>query len=412
MHRPARHAVPVRLVVTVLLGLLTALPGVAVADTAAPSANGFRACLANLERQALARALDPDLVRSVVPRLERLDRVLELDRRQPEFMQSFARYLSLRVNAARIEQGRRLLAEHRVLLDRLQREYGIPGHYLVAFWGLETNFGGYLGDLPTLDALATLACDERRAEYFTGEFLVALELMERERLSADRMQGSWAGAMGQTQFMPSTYLRYAVDGDGDGRIDLWESPADALASGAHFLQRLGWERGLRWGREVRLPEGFDYALAGGQDWKPLAAWSRLGVRSASGEPLPAVDVEAGLLVPSGAAGPAFLVYRNFEVIMGWNRSEAYALSVGLLADRIAGAPGLRRPPPMTDALRVADVERLQRALAEAGFDPGPADGIWGPASRRALSDWERSRGQVADGFPDPLAIADLLDGGS
>ena len=394
-----------------LFGLVAALPVVSLADGAAAS-DGFQACLARLEAQALERALDPELVRSVVPRLAHLDRVLELDRRQPEFMQTFARYLSLRVNDARIDRGRRLLAEHRELLDRLQQTYGVPGHYLVAFWGLETNFGGYLGDLPTLDALATLACDERRAEFFTGEFLIALELMERERLRADDMQGSWAGAMGQTQFMPSTYLRYAVDGDGDGRIDLWGSPADALASGAHFLARLGWERGLRWGREVLLPEDFDYALAGGQTRQPLRAWADLGITASDGGRLPAVEVEAALLVPSGAEGPAFLVYRNFDVIMGWNRSEAYALSVGLLADRIAGAPELRRSPPRTDALRIADVERLQRALADAGFDPGPVDGIWGPASRRALSDWERSRGRVADGFPDAQAVAELLGEGS
>jgi membrane-bound lytic murein transglycosylase B len=377
------------------------------ADTPSPD---FQQCLAGLQDQARTQGRSDETVDVLIPSLVQQTRVLELDRQQPEFMQTFGRYLAIRVTDTRIATGREKLAQNRVLLESLQRQYGVPAPVLVAFWGLETNYGGYLGTTPSLDALATLACDPRRSAFFTTEFLTALELLEREELDPASMQGSWAGAMGHTQFMPSTWDRYAVDGDGDGRVDLWASEADALASGANFLSELGWVPGLRWGREVRLPEAFDYALAGDGTRRPLAAWADLEIRQANGAPLPSAEVDAKLVVPAGADGPAFLVYRNFDVIMGWNRSESYALSVGLLADRIAGRPGLVRPPPNDEALRVEDVQRLQRALAERGFDPGPADGIWGPATRRALTAYEASIGNVADGYPDAATLSTLLDG--
>src|SRR5690606_7049335 len=194
--------------------------------------------------------------------MEQQQRVLELDRKQPEFAQTFGQYLSTRVSDDRIRKGRAMYARHRAFLDQLTERYGIPGQYLVAFWGLETNYGGYLGNMPTLDSLATLACDPRRSDFFTTEFLTALRVMDREALQPGQMRGSWAGAMGHTQFMPSNYIRYAIDGDGDGRVDLWGSEKDALASGANFLSHLGWQRDQRWGREVRLPAGFDYTLTG------------------------------------------------------------------------------------------------------------------------------------------------------
>lgn len=366
-------------------------------------ADDFAACLDGLGRRAREAGVDAELVAAVLPRLRHQPRVVELDRSQPEFVQSFAAYLERRLTPERVRRGRDLFARYRDFLDGLTHRYGVPGQYLIALWGLETHFGGYLGSMPTLDALATLACDGRRGEYFAGEFVTALELLARQGLSPERLRGSWAGALGHTQFMPSTYLRYAVDGDGDGRIDLLGSERDALASGARFLAALGWRAGLRWGREVRLPEGFDYRLADGQ-WRELDEWAARGVRAADGSALPRLPVAARLLVPAGHRGPAFLVYHNFEVILGWNRSEFYALSVGLLADRIAGGEGLHRPPPPAPPLPRSAVLELQRGLAALGYPVGEADGVIGPATRRALAAFQTDRGLVADGHPDAAAV--------
>lgn len=372
--------------------------------------DGFPACLVALQDQARQARVADWIVDDVVPGLQQQARVLELDGKQPEFVQTFAQYLNARVTHARIEQGRILYRNHREFLGRLQQQYGVPGHYLVAFWGLETNFGSYLGGMPTLDSLATLACDTRRSDFFGSEFIAALQLLERERLQPEQMRGSWAGAVGHTQFMPSNYLRYAVDGDGDGRIDLWGSEQDALASGANFLNQLGWVPELRWGREVRLQPEFRFDLAGAGKQRPLREWAQLGVRRSDGGPLPESEVQAAILVPAGAAGPAFMVYDNFDVIMRWNRSESYALSVGYLADRIAGAGPLRQSPPVDQrALSRADVEVLQQQLNQLGFEAGEEDGIFGSGTRTALSEFQRSQGLVADGYPDADSIEGLQE---
>ena len=374
--------------------LLSAVCSPALADS------GFPACLLALQSQAREASVADWIVDEIVPGLQQQARVLELDGKQPEFVQTFAQYLNARVTQARIEQGRALYRKHRDFLGSLQQRYGVPGHYLVAFWGLETNFGSYLGRMPTLDSLATLACDTRRADFFGSEFVAALQLLERERLQPEQMRGSWAGAVGHTQFMPSNYLRYAVDGDGDGRIDLWGSEQDALASGANFLSQLGWVPELRWGREVSLRQSFRFDLAGAGSKRPLQEWSALGVRRSDGGPLPASELLASLLVPAGASGPAFMAYENFDVIMRWNRSESYAISVGHLADRIAGAgPLLQLPPVDQRPLSRSDVEVLQRQLNQLGFEAGAEDGIFGSGTRAALSEFQRSQGLVADGYP-------------
>lgn len=370
--------------------------------------DGFPTCLASLQDQARQARVADWIVDDIVPGLQQQARVLELDGKQPEFVQTFAQYLTARVTQARIEQGRTLYRKHRDFLADLQQRYGVPGHYLVAFWGLETNFGSFMGGMPTLDSLATLACDTRRADFFGGEFVAALQLLERERLQPEQMRGSWAGAVGHTQFMPSNYLRYAVDGDGDGRIDLWGSEKDALASGANFLNQLGWVPELRWGREVRLQPGFRFDLAGAGKRRPLQEWSKLGVRRSDGGTLPESELQAALLVPAGASGPAFMVYDNFDVIMRWNRSESYAISVGYLADRIAGAGPLQQSPPVNQrALSRADVEVVQQQLNQLGFEAGVEDGIFGSGTRAALSEFQRSRGLVADGYPDADSIEGL-----
>ena len=367
----------------------------------------FEQCKSRMQEQASAQGISAATVNDVIPGLEYQARVIELDRSQPEFTQSFADYFDKRVSQNRIDKGRELYAQYEDFLAELTRRYGVPGQYLVSFWGLETNFGSYLGGMPTLDSLATLACDPRRSEFFTTEFLLALELLERENLNAEDMKGSWAGAVGHTQFMPSNYLRYAIDGDSDGRIDLWGSRRDALASAANFLNQLGWQPQQRWGREVKLPADYDFSQA--LQTRPLEDWRSLGLRKADGGPLPVVaGMDAQLIIPSGHKGPVFLVYENFDVIMQWNRSTSYALSVGHLADRIKGAGPLKQSMPTDQVrLRLTDVLQMQELLIEKGFEPGVPDGLLGPTTRSALREFQISAGLVGDGFPDRKTLTQL-----
>lgn len=361
---------------------------------------GFQACVRNLESVAVASGISEATAQRVFGQVRHLERVIELDRTQPEFVRTFGEYYRVRVTPSRVAEGRRLLAENAALLGRLQREYGIPGQYLIALWGLETNFGSYFGNMRTMDSLTTLACDERRSAFFTAQLMDALRIVDDGDMEPEAMQGSWAGAMGHVQFMPSVFRRYAVDDDGDGRRDLWTSRRDALASAANYLEQAGWQTGFRWGREVRLPDGFDYAGAARFPTRPLEDWETAGVRNAFGGRLASADLPATLRLPSGHRGPAFLTYPNFEVIMEWNRSESYALSVGNLADRIAGRSPLKRPPPADEPQLTPDsVRRLQADLNSLGFDAGEADGVIGPATRAAIARFQISQGLIADGYP-------------
>ncbi len=368
--------------------------------TLVPAPEDWAACVDRLQTQAREAGISATTVETVLGQVSPIPRVIELDRSQPEFTQTFADYFNRRVTDERVRRGRALLREHRSLLAQIQKDTGVPPQYLVAFWGLETNYGSFFGTTPTPDALATLACDPRRANYFSGELLAALKIIDAGDIPAAQMRGSWAGALGHVQFMPSVFLRYAVDADGDGRRDLWHSIPDALTSAGNFLHHLGWQAGERWGREVLLPKDFPYALAGRQHTQSLREWRALGVTDAFGGQLPALDMQASILLPAGHRGPAFLVYGNFQVIMGWNRSEFYAIAVGRLADQIAGAGRLQRPPP-TDEPRFSrdDVLAMQTQLNALGFDAGTPDGILGPATRAAISRLQRQHGLVPDGHP-------------
>lgn len=369
------------------------------AATASTSATSeFKQCLDNLGRLAEDRGVSAD-TRVVLSALEYQAKVIELDRNQPEFVQTFPSYFSKRVNDWRINKGREKYTEHQELLKKLTARYGIPGHYLVAFWGLETNYGGYKGNMPTLDSLATLACDQRRQAFFTEELLLALLLVDRENLDPATMRGSWAGAMGHTQFMPSTYTQYAVDGDGDGVIDLLNSEADALTSAANFLARLGWQSGSRWGREIKLHDSFDYSQAGYKNRRTITEWQSTGITMTDGSALPNSDLLATLRVPAGHAGPAFLTYVNFRIIMRWNNSEFYAIAVGHLADRIINAPALSAELPDLPPLSRADIMQLQRALTQLGFAVGGVDGIMGPGTRAGIRAYQAQHELIADGFP-------------
>lgn len=376
-----------------LLSLISLIPFQTFADD-------FSVCVIELQAKARAEGLSEATVTETVANLKFVPRVIELDQQQPEFSTTFENYFSKRVTEWRVEEGRKLYQQHKALLMRLTKEYGIPPQYLLAFWGLETNFGSYKGKMPVLDSLATLACDPRRSTYFTGELMQALKLKEQYQFNAQDMVGSWAGAMGHTQFMPSAYARYAVDGDGDGKADLWNSTADALTSAANFLMHLGWEKEQRWGREVKLPTSFDYSQLGKSQAQTLTEWAKMGVTLANGRPLSTPSMTAALYAPAGHLGPKFLGYANFDVIMRWNRSEFYAIAVGHLADRINGGMSLVVSPPKQPRLSRDSVKALQNQLNVQGFDVGEPDGVLGSRSRQGIQAFQRSKGLIADGFPD------------
>lgn len=395
----------------ILLGSLSfsasALPSDEVAELVAQNKVNFAQCLINKKTEAINAGVSQTRADTEFGNFTFIARVIELDRSQPEFISTFSSYYSKRVNDWRIDKGREKYAQYREFLKGLTAKYGIPGHYLISFWGLETNYGGYKGKMSTLDSLATLACDKRRSKFFSNELFLALKLMDSQELTRQGMQGSWAGAMGHTQFMPSTYTSYAIDGDGDGKIDLWESEKDALASGAHFLYKLGWQPGLRWGREVKLPVKFDYQLAN-NEVKTIAQWKTYGILQGNGTSLPNSDIESRLRVPAGHEGPAFLTYANFRTIMRWNNSEFYAIAVGQLANQIAGGVGLHNPLPDLPSFKISDIAKLQEKLNSLGFDVGGADGIMGPATREGIRQFQSNNGLVADGFPSPTTITAVL----
>lgn len=360
----------------------------------------FGAWLLQLEKEAIEKGVDRKTFASAFQGVAPLPRVIELDRSQAEFIQPFWMYLSSRVSTKRIRDGRILLRKHSNILDSIQRKYGVQSRFLVAFWGLETNFGQNLGSFRVVAALATLAFDERRSEFFRSELLDALFILDDGHVMADNMLGSWAGAMGQTQFMPSTFMTYSVDEDGDGRKDIWSSLPDAFGSAANFLAKLGWNSNQTWGREIKLPRGFDLKNIGFSVNKDLGEWQLLGIRRINGRDLPQVQIEGSVILPAGIKGPAFLVYANFRTIMKWNRSSLYAISVGHLADRIAGGGPLESPRQQELPLARVDIIKLQDRLRSLGFDPGESDGRIGPRTKGAIVQFQAAKGLPPDGYAD------------
>ena len=314
-------------VVIVLLAL-----GAAAAKAETPFERWLDGVRADAEAMGIGRATVDAALSGISP----IDRVIELDRRQPEGRISFAEYLQRQTPQSRIDRGRRLLEENRDLLAEIGAAYGVQPRFIVALWGMETSYGSYTGGYPVIEALATLAYDGRRSDYFRRELLKALQILDEGHIAIADMKGSWAGAMGQSQFMPSNFLSLAVDHDGDGRRDIWTTRADVFASAANFLARAGWDDGVTWGRQVRLPDGFDDSLSGLGSSRSLAEWQALGVRRADGKDLPSAPVAASLVLPDGPQGTAYLVYQNYRVLMNWNRSTYFATTVGILADRIGG----------------------------------------------------------------------------
>jgi len=296
----------------------------------------FSRWLNGVRSDALAAGISPATLDQAFDGLQPRSEVLAADRSQPEFKRTLEEYLARAINAQRVNEGRELLTKHRRLFGELAVRYKVPPRILVALWGIETSFGRHQGKLPVIQSLATLAFDGRRGDYFRSELFAALHILEDGLFSADQLQGSWAGAMGQLQFMPSTYRRYAVDLSGDGRSDIFADPADALASAANYLAGSGWATDQTWGREVRLPKSFDRRLLGLEQQKTLRDWQKLGVRKSDGKQLPRVAMQGSLVQPDGPGGRTFLVYQNYRVLRTWNRSHNFAIAVGILADRISG----------------------------------------------------------------------------
>lgn len=310
-----------------------------IAGTMAASANeqSFDSWLSGVRSEALQKGISQSVLRTALSDVKGpISRIIELDRKQPEGTMTFSQYKRRVISQARIDQGRRMYRQHRAELERAAQKYGVPANYIVALWGIETSYGNNTGGFGVIPALATLAYDGRRSEFFRSELMNALKILDEGHIDPANMKGSWAGAMGQNQFMPSSFNAYAVDGNNDGRRDIWTSLPDVFASSANYLSRHGWKEDERWGREVKLPSGFMSSQASLDIKKSLEDWKEVGITLPSGAPIPtAPGMKASVVIPDGIEGPAFLAYDNYRVIMRWNKSTYFATSVGLLADAIA-----------------------------------------------------------------------------
>jgi len=394
---------------------LAVLFAAAAANAAAPcrSSGPFNQWLSELEREAASQGISQQTIAAAAPYLTYDQRIVNIDRGQRVFTQTFLEFSDRMAAAYRIQRGRALIEKYQPVFARIEQRYGVPAPVIVSFWALESDFGANMGNYRSLASLVSLAYDCRRADRFRAQLLDALRLVQRGDLAPGEMVGSWAGELGQTQMMPSEYYKYAVDEDRDGKRDLLHSAPDVLASTANYLLGLGWKRGEPWLTEVRVPANLPSALP----WQqadldiqlPRAKWASYGVTLADGRPLPADNLPASLLLPMGRLGPAFLVYANFQVYLQWNNSLVYSTTAAYLATRIAGAPALHRgnPPP---ALPFAEVKALQTMLARAGYDVGAVDGFLGLKTRQAVKAMQQKYGLPADSYPTAELLARMRAG--
>lgn len=361
---------------------------------------------ANFRRKAMRAGIQADVFDKAFAEVSLDQAVVNADRSQPEFTRPVWEYLEGAISPVRVRKGQALLAEHAATLSAIEQRYGVDRQVLVAIWGMESSFGQFMGDKSVIGSLATLAYEGRRPQFAEEQLLAALQILQSGDTTPAGLRGSWAGAMGQTQFIPTTYLTHAVDFDGDGRRDIWRSSADALASAAHYLQASGWRKGQSWGMQVALPSDFDYALADTEVRKTYAEWTRYGVK---GTPSKVDPSDSGyLLLPAGHRGPAFLVFANFRAILKYNNSSSYALAVGLLGERFDGGGQIlgswpRDERPLSRTERIA----LQEGLAARGYNPGAADSIIGANTRRAIRAFQQSLGWPADGYPTEKLLLQL-----
>ena len=372
-------------------------PAIAAPDTVAQD---FARWVADFQRQARAAGIGEATLHQAFDGVRFLPRVVESDGAQAEFTRTVWEYLDTAVSPQRVQRGQDQLLRVRAEADAAAARYGVPAPILAAIWGMESNYGTYTGNIPTIDALATLGFEGRRADWARGQLMAALRILQNGDIARGQMLGSWAGAMGQTQFLPSNYLAYAVDADGDGRRDIWGSMADVMASTAHFLARSGWQAGQPWGFEVRLPPGFDVGRADDALRQGSTQWAAEGLTAMDGSALADLG-DAALMLPAGARGPAFLMGPNFRAILRYNNATSYALAVGLLAQQLAGGSGVQAAWPRDlQPLARSQLRDLQTALNARGFASGTPDGVMGPATRAAIRGYQRSVGLAADGYPD------------
>jgi lytic murein transglycosylase len=354
--------------------------------------------LADFEREAMAQGISQQTIAVAAPYLTYDQRIVNIDRGQRVFTQTFLEFSDRMAAAYRIQRGAALIKTYAPVFERIDKQFGVPAPVIVAFWGLESDFGANMGNYRTLSSIASLAYDCRRADRFRAQLLDALRLIQRGDLRPQDMIGSWAGELGQTQMMPSEYFQYAVDYDGDGTRNLLRGVPDVIASTANYLVGLGWRRGEPWLTEVRVGANTPWDQADLDIKLPRAKWAAYGLTLADGRPLPADDLPASLLLPMGRLGPAFLVYQNFQVYLQWNNALVYSTTAAYLATRVAGAPPLHRgnPPP---PLPFGDIKAMQAALARAGYDVGAIDGFLGLKTRQAVKAMQTKYGLPADSYP-------------
>ncbi|MEM9709292.1 MAG: lytic murein transglycosylase [Pseudomonadota bacterium] len=407
----SRRTVP--LAAAMCLGLSTALaamttspvptprPDLGASDIAPrPVANrGFQRWIDGFKSRARAAGIRPAVLEQAFRGVQYNADVIARDRNQSEFTKQIWEYLDSAVSDSRIRNGKAALRDNRALLVEIESRYGVEAEIVTAVWGLESAYGAVRGSTPIIEAMATLAYDGRRGRFFEKQLIAALQILQAGDIRPDQMKGSWAGAMGHTQFIPTSYLAFAQDFRGDGRRDIWsDDPTDALASTAAYLARSGWTKGQPWGVEVRLPQGFNYASAGAKVKKSTAQWAALGVRDTKGGRVPDYG-RASIILPAGSRGAAFMIFDNFHVIERYNAADAYVIGVGHLADRIGGAPAIRAKWPRGDrGLRLSERKEMQRLLTRRGFSTNGVDGIIGPNTISAIKEYQRSVGLTPDGY--------------
>jgi lytic murein transglycosylase len=392
-----------------LVASITATAASAAVDCR--TSGSFESWLARFKAEAAAQGISRSAIDAASPYLVYDQRIVNIDRGQRIFAQSFFEFSGKMLPAYRLQQGAAEIRRYQAIFDRAEKQYGVPGAVTTAFWGLESDFGSNMGRDHAIRSLVTLAYDCRRAEMFRGHLFDALRLIQRGDLNAAEMLGSWAGELGQTQMMPSEYIKYAVDYDGDGRRNLLRSVSDVIGSTANYLVSLGWKRGEPWMREVRVPENMPWDQADLSIQHPLAKWAGWGVTLPDGRPLQNEDLNASLLLPMGRFGPTFLVFDNFQAYLKWNSSLVYSTTAAYYATRLAGAPPMRRgngtPPP---PLAFEQARELQRLLIKAGYDVGGADGKLGISSRQATRAMQIKLGLPADSYPTAELLARLRAG--